>query len=121
MIKYSYFTVKTPVVKNRYVTVCVDCPEKNDPDQSHFVGVAFCSNNDSFKKDLGRSIAIRRLEIGKSFTKEKLITIIPDSKIKYNFNNVLRAALKEIAKQKNAPYWFRRAVAKDKIVWGLKA
>ena len=117
MIKFGYYSVN---IGNRkgVVTVAINRPDKDDPEQLHIASFAICSPKDMFRKALGRRIAEGRLGSNKAVT------------VRYNGSvpEVIEKALQE-AMSKNLslpendrwlPAWLIRAYKRNALKYGLR-
>jgi hypothetical protein len=120
MIKYGYIKIDT--IRPGFVSVVVNRPDKDDPNQKHYVSFAFCSPKDSFVKSKGRRIAEGRLT--KMLTAEsgdlehhKCVMV----NLRGSIQDVIQAALNRAIQNGMAPSWVVRAQRRGQISYGLSS
>lgn len=111
MIKYGYLVAPTKNSRRGVVTVVVNRPGKDNPDQVHTASFAFCSPKDSFRKDRGRQIALSRLKLGKL-----TVNFVHTGTL----SQAVEKAIIEVASQHHVPNWLNRALSKKTIRFGLR-
>jgi hypothetical protein len=108
MTKFGYFFAQTHK-RSGYVTVAINRPDKDDPNQKHFASFSFCSPKDCFSKTLGRKIAENRLNAN------KCIEIMVSGTVPM----VITTAMESAIAQGLVPSWVIKAQKRKKLHYGL--
>jgi len=117
MIKYGYL-VLPGAKRNRYVTVAVDRPGKEDPEQVHTAAFAFCCPKDMFSKARGRKITEGRLR-----EKKGVVQFVHNGTLSKAIECALQTAITSDGEKPEdcrlIPPFVARAIRRNKIIFGL--
>lgn len=117
MIKYGYL-VLPGTKRNRYVTVAVDRPGKDDQAQVHTAAFAFCNPKDMFSKARGRQITAGRLR-----EKKGIVQFVHNGTLSKAIECALRTAMfndgDKPEDSRLIPPFAARAIRRNRVVFGL--
>jgi hypothetical protein len=114
MIKYSYFKVTVPGQKRSgYISMAIDRPGKDNPDQTHSASFAFCSPKEiTFVKSVGRNKAKGLLSANSNSRK---VTINTSGQLPEVAEKLLKLAIE----QDITPSWVNKAYKRGNVRYGL--